>query len=83
MLVQPGSSTEICEAAEFLINNPESAKAIGMRGCEVAQSCFDYRKQGRHCSPFSRTYERLLRGAQIIVTAESPRPQRWNILIWW
>ena len=47
MLVQAGSSSEICEAAEFLINNPESAAAIGVRGREVAKSFFDYRQQGK------------------------------------
>ena len=41
MLVQPGSSTEVCEAAEFFINNPESAAAIGLRGREVAKSLFE------------------------------------------
>ena len=47
MLVQAGSSTEICEAAEFLIDNPESAAAIGVRGREVAKSFFDYKQQGK------------------------------------
>ena len=47
MLVQAGSSTEICEAAEFLIDNPESAEAIGVRGREVAKSFFDYKQQGK------------------------------------
>jgi glycosyltransferase involved in cell wall biosynthesis len=47
MLVNPGSSAEICEAAEFLISNPDSAAAIGMRGREVAKSFFDYTKQGK------------------------------------
>lgn len=47
MLVQPGSSTEIYEAAEFLIKNPASAEAIGMRGREVAKSFFDFRQQGK------------------------------------
>lgn len=47
MLVQAGSSAEIFEAAEFLINNPESAAAIGVRGREVAESFFDYKKQGK------------------------------------
>ncbi len=46
MLVRPGSSTEICAAAEFVINNPESAVAIGMRGREVAKISFDYKQQG-------------------------------------
>ena len=47
MLVKAGSSNEICEAVEFLINNPESAAAIGVRGREVAKSFFDYKKQGK------------------------------------
>jgi glycosyltransferase involved in cell wall biosynthesis len=47
MLVQPNSSLEICEAVEFLINNPELALAIGARGREVAESFFDYRQQGK------------------------------------
>ena len=47
MLAQPGSSTEICEAAEFLIDNPESAAAIGVQGREVAKSFFDYKQQGK------------------------------------
>lgn len=47
MLVQPGSSAEICEAAEYLIDHPNSAAAIGMRGREVARSFFDYRRQGK------------------------------------
>lgn len=47
MLVQAGSSTEVFEAAEFLINNPESAAAMGVRGREVAESFFDYKQQGK------------------------------------
>ena len=47
MLVQPGSSNAVCEAAEFLIDNPESAEVIGPRGREVAKSFFDYRQQGK------------------------------------
>lgn len=47
MLVQPGSSAEVCEAAEFLIDNPGSAAAIGARGREVAKSVFDYKKHGK------------------------------------
>lgn len=47
MLVEPGSSAEICEAAEFLINNPESAAAIGKRGREAAKTFFDYKQQGK------------------------------------
>ena len=47
MLIRPGSSLDICEAVEFLLNNPESAAAIGLRGREVAKSFFDFRQQGR------------------------------------
>ena len=46
MLVQAGSVTEICEAARFLIDNRDAATTIGMRGREVAESFFDYKKQG-------------------------------------
>ncbi len=52
MLVQPGSSTKICEAAEFLIDNPESAAVIGARGREVAKSFFDYKQQGKELLTF-------------------------------
>lgn len=52
MLVRAGSSTEICEAAEFLIDNPESAAAIGARGREVARSFFDYKQQGKALREF-------------------------------
>jgi glycosyltransferase involved in cell wall biosynthesis len=47
MLVQADSSSEVCEAAEFLINNPESAAAIGGRGREVAEKFFDFKQQGK------------------------------------
>ena len=52
MLVQAGSSTEICEAAEFLITNPESEASIGIRGREVAESFFDYKQQGKALHAF-------------------------------
>jgi len=47
MLVQPGAGMEICKAAEYLIDNPESAAAIGIRGREAAKSFFDYKEQGK------------------------------------
>jgi len=47
MLVKAGSCKEICESVEFLVNNPESASVIGVRGREVAESSFDYKKQGK------------------------------------
>jgi glycosyltransferase involved in cell wall biosynthesis len=47
MLVRPGDSYEIFKAAEYLIDNPESAEAIGARGREAAESFFDHRQQGK------------------------------------
>ncbi len=52
MLVQAGSSAEICEAAEFIIDDPESAAAIGARGREVAKSYFDYKQLGKSLLAF-------------------------------
>ena len=46
MLVQAGSSEEICDAAEFLLANLNYAKAIGKRGREVASTCFNHKQQG-------------------------------------
>jgi len=47
MLVKPGSKVEICNALDFLIDNPKYAEDIGTRGREVAKSYFDYKKQGK------------------------------------
>ena len=55
MLVQAGSSTDVCEAAEFLINNPETAAAIGARGRKVAESFFDCNQQGMALRAFFET----------------------------
>ncbi len=52
MLVQPGSSDEVCEAAEFLIGNPDVAAAIGARGRGVAAEHFDNRRHGRALRDF-------------------------------
>ena len=52
MVVQAGSSMEVCEAVEFLIENPESAVAIGMQGREVAKLFFDYKLQGKSLYAF-------------------------------
>lgn len=46
MLVQPGSSSNICNAVDFIINNPEVAVEIGLKGREVAETFFDCKKQG-------------------------------------
>lgn len=47
MLVPAGSSDGICEAAAFLIDNPDAAAAIGSRGRKVAESFFDCNQQGK------------------------------------
>lgn len=47
MLVRPGDSEEIVKAAEYLMDNPDDAAALGMRGRETARASFDYRQQGR------------------------------------
>lgn len=52
MLVQPGSSSDVCEAVEFLINNPDKAAEIGNRGREEAKALFDYKEQGRSLRAF-------------------------------
>jgi glycosyltransferase involved in cell wall biosynthesis len=52
MLVQAGSSKEICDAVAFLIDNPDSAISIGAHGREVARLFFDYRQQGKELLTF-------------------------------
>lgn len=52
MLVQAGSSAEVYEAVEYLINHPESAATIGRRGREVAESNFDIQQQGKALRTF-------------------------------
>lgn len=46
LLVNAGSSAEVCEAAEFLIKNHDAAAVIGARGRLVAESYFDHKQQG-------------------------------------
>lgn len=52
MLVTPGSSKDVCEAAEFLLNEREAAGKIGKRGREVAISFFDNKRQGKELLTF-------------------------------
>lgn len=47
MLVTPGNSDAIVEAAETLINDPVGAFAIGSRGKNTALRLFDYRVQSK------------------------------------
>lgn len=46
LLVSPGSSDDICNAVEFIIDHPEKARTIGERGRAVAGRYFDYKAQG-------------------------------------
>lgn len=55
MLIQAGSSEEICAAAEFLINNPKTAQTIGRRGRETARAYFDYKTQGEALLSFFKS----------------------------
>jgi len=51
ILVAPGSSAAIVEAAEYIINNPVVALAIGAKGRARAKCLFDYRV---HSEPLYR-----------------------------
>lgn len=52
MLVEPSNVVEIARAVEDLIENPEKAAAIGIRGREKARQLFDFRIQGQALSNF-------------------------------
>ncbi len=55
MLVKAGSSKEVCQAVEFLINDHSSAKAIGERGRETAITYFNNKQQGIDLLDFIRS----------------------------
>ena len=46
VLVEPGSVESICEAVNFLINNPDVARRIGKKGKDTAIKYFDHIVQG-------------------------------------
>lgn len=52
MLVQPGSTQEICQAVDFILGNPAAARQIGVRGRATAERFFDYRRQGEALREF-------------------------------
>jgi len=54
MLIQANSSDAIYQAAEPLLADPKAAKAIGMKGREVACSNFDNKQQTRDLLTFIR-----------------------------
>ncbi len=47
ILVQPGSIREICDAIDWIIDNPELVKSMGAKGRKVAENFFDYKLQGK------------------------------------
>jgi len=47
MLVTPGDSSAMAEAAGYLIDNPEQSRRIGESGRAIAKLKFDYREQGK------------------------------------
>ena len=55
MLIQAGSSEAIYKAAEFLLENPEAARAIGERGREVANASFNNEQQGKDLLTFIKS----------------------------
>lgn len=59
MLVPPGKSDAIVEAAEFLIVHPEQAFDIGASGREAARKLFDYREHGNQLNVFLRGILRM------------------------
>lgn len=52
MLVEPSSADAIVNAVDFLVRNPESAVAIGLKGRDVAVTAFDYLAQGKELFSF-------------------------------
>jgi glycosyltransferase involved in cell wall biosynthesis len=54
MMVPPGSSEAIVDAAEFLIAHPEQAFDIAAAGRVSARRLFDYREQGNQLNSFLR-----------------------------
>lgn len=52
MLVEPCNVVQIADAVEYLIENPEKAAAIGIKGREKAKRFFDFRIQGQVLSNF-------------------------------
>ena len=52
MLVEPGNATDIVQAVEHLLQNPDEAAAIGHRGREVARQSFCHRMQAQALSDF-------------------------------
>lgn len=59
MLVVPGVSDSIVQAAEFLLSDKKNALAIGIHGRALAQRLFDYRVQGKRLLEFIRSINGL------------------------
>jgi len=52
MLIQPDSSEEVIKAAEYLLTDPDTARAIGKKGREVASLSFNNKQQGKDLLAF-------------------------------
>jgi len=54
MLVPPDDPNGICDAIEYLLDNPDKSEAIGRQGREAAKLFFDYQMQGKALLSFLR-----------------------------
>jgi glycosyltransferase involved in cell wall biosynthesis len=45
MIAKPGNIAELADKIQFLINDPDQANEIGLRGREIAEKCFDIKVQ--------------------------------------
>ena len=52
MLVEPGSASAVVAAVEYLLDNPDAAISIGLRGREVARRHFCHRRQAESLYEF-------------------------------
>ncbi len=54
LLVEPGESNAIVQAVEYLLDNPDKARVLGLCGRTAAERLFDFRVQGRALLSFLR-----------------------------
>lgn len=59
MLVSPGNPQDVVRAVEYLLDNPDFALAVGVRGRATARRLFDLREQGRDLVAFLRTLSQV------------------------
>jgi glycosyltransferase involved in cell wall biosynthesis len=51
-IVEPGNPDDFARKMEYVLENPEIAKRVGLKGREVAYSRFDYKVQGKRIIEF-------------------------------